>query len=247
MNRTLETKEYRFNEARHLHELFADGAWKSLTGCTTILSVLAKPALIQWSANMAVDYIYENISELITAKRERQDEILKEAKSAHRKKKELAGNFGTEVHAWIEKFIKGEKPEPLEDENKELACGNFVKWVDDNKVKFFESEKCLYSKKHWLGGIVDIVCEIDGQIWIADIKTGSGIYFEAFWQMAGYQIMLEEMGFDKPITGHIVLNLKKDGSFQEKRSVSNEDNKKGFMACLEIYRIQEKIKNQIIN
>ena len=40
---------YQFSEEGHLHIL--DG--KALTGVTTILGVIAKPALIQWSADEA--------------------------------------------------------------------------------------------------------------------------------------------------------------------------------------------------
>lgn len=240
MNKDIETNEYRFNEARHLHQLLVEGEWKNLTGCTTILGILAKPALISWAANMAVDYIIENGSS---------PEQLELARKAHTRKKEKAGNWGTVMHEWVEKYINGEVDESmtdLKDPMHQTGATNFIRWAKDNKVKFIESERNVYSKSLFLGGIVDIICEIDGEVWIADIKTGSGIYFEAFWQMAGYQIMLEEMGFEKPIKGHIVLNLKKDGSFEERRSVSMDECKKGFLACVDIYRIQEKIKNQII-
>lgn len=248
MNRDIETKEYRFNEKVHLHELLVDDEWKALTGCTTILGILAKPALIQWSANMAVDFIKDNFKGELT------EELLKEAKTAHRKKKEEAGQKGTDVHTMIEDWIalaiksnggvfEGEMPIVEDAEAKQLA--HFWNWAVSNKVKFLESEKTLYSKKYFLGGIVDILCEIDGEVWIADIKTGSGIYPEHFAQMAGYELMLNEMGYDKTIKGHIVLNLKKDGKFEEKRSVSTEDAKDFFLACVQVYRLQEKFNNVI--
>ena len=237
-------RNFTFNKEKHYYEL--DG--KRLYGVTTILSVLAKPALIQWSANMAIDFIQVALNE----KLELTPELLKDARNAHRKKKETAGDWGTEMHAWIEKEVKARISKedssllmPTDEKQKECA-ENFLKWIDSNKVTFLESEKHLYSKDLFLGGIVDLVCEIDGQVWIVDVKTGSGIYFEAFWQMGGYELLLKEMGFEKPVTGYIVLNLKKDGTFTERRSISNEDNKKGFLACLDIYRISEKVKNQII-
>jgi hypothetical protein len=45
-----------FDEKKHLY--FYDG--KPMTGCTTILGVLAKPALIPWAAKMAVEYIAQH-------------------------------------------------------------------------------------------------------------------------------------------------------------------------------------------
>lgn len=241
---------YRFSEGHHLHEICVGGVWKALTGCTTVLSVIAKPALIQWAANQAVEYIKANalkgnlgynISE----------EKLEEARNAHRVKKEKAGEQGTDVHSEVESLLKriieanGGIVGPDEVSDKPQIT-HFLNWARDNKVKFLESEKHIYSRHLFVGGIVDIVCEIDGQTWLVDIKTGSGIYPEHFWQMAGYQFMLQEMELHPNITGYIVLNLKKDGSFEEKRSISNLINQNAFMACLEIYRIQEKIKNQII-
>lgn len=244
---TIEPKEYRFNPIGHLHELFVDGEWKALTGVTTILGVLNKPALIQWSANMAVEYIEKNI----TLQSETWPELFKEAKIAHRRKKEEAGQKGTDIHSEVEKLVAG-----LITSNRGILKGDeksdypqvqhFIDWAVNNKVKFLETEKHLHSKTLFIGGIVDLLCEIDGKVWVADIKTGSGIYPEHFAQMAGYQIMLEEMGINKEIYGHIVLNLKKDGKFQEKRSVSNEDAKNFFLACVQCYRLQEKFNNQII-
>ena len=226
-------EKYRFNEKRHLHELFVDGQWKPLTGITTILSIVAKPALIQWSANQTVEYIKNNFKGELT------EELLKEAKYFHRKKKEKAGDWGTEIHALIEKYIKtGEENEKIK---------NFIDWVKNNKVKFLESERNIYSEKHFLGGIVDFVCEINGEIWIGDIKTSkSGLYAENMWQMAGYEIILNECSEYKDIKGYVLLNLKENGEFQEKRTTSNQEHQKAFLACLEIYRQKEKTNNQIL-
>ena len=245
MNRDLETKEYRFNEKEHLHELLVDGEWKALTGCTTILSVLAKPALIPWAAKVAVEFIetaHKSGLELT-------EQVFRDAKNAHRTKKEKAGDIGTQIHAEIESLIKEAILSPTRQiqGNKDVSelTQHFVKWAIDNNVKFLESEKHVYSKKMFLGGIVDIVCELDGKLWIADIKTGSGIYPEHFAQMAGYELMMGEMGYPE-MGGAVVLNLRKDGKFEEKRSISNEDAKKFFLACVDVYRLQEKFKNQII-
>jgi hypothetical protein len=232
-------KNYRFNKEKHLHEIEVDGEWKSLTGCTTILSVLAKPALISWAAKMAVEYIRENILKFDLSDPKQFEQLLLEAKSAHTKRKEKAGEWGTEIHSLIENYIKTGK------EDKKIK--NFIDWAIKNKVKFLSSEKNVWSEKLWIGGIVDFVCEIDGQIWIGDIKTsGSGIYPEHFWQCSGYDLMLKDMNLYPNVAGYLILNLKENGDILEKRSISNGDNTKAFLACLDIYRIQEKIKNQVI-
>ena len=93
-------KNFKFDEKEHLYTL--DG--KPLTGVTTVLSVIAKPALIQWSANQAVEYVKEHLTSLDDL-----DAVLKEAKVAHRKKKESAGDVGKAVHKAIENWIATKK------------------------------------------------------------------------------------------------------------------------------------------
>jgi len=243
-------EKYRFNKEEHLHQIEINGEWKDLTGCTTVLSVIAKPALISWAANMVVKYIIENAP--FTKEGYLIDEsLLEEARKAHTKRKEKAGGYGKETHKKIEEIItdaiKNNNGLIQSIETNEKSIKNFIDWAIKNKVKFLESEKNIFSEKLFIGGIVDFVCEIEEQIWIGDIKTsGSGIWPDNFWQCAGYHLMLKEMELYPNITGYLILNLKENGEILEKRSISNEDNIKAFLACLDIYRIQEKLKKQII-
>jgi len=250
------TKEFTFDKDRHLYKL--DG--HPMTGCTTILGVLAKPALIPWAAKMVVEYIQNNAQKEYYPVPENEDpgeynyivseQLLAEAKVAHTKRKEKAGDYGTKTHEIIAEIIADviEKSEGriLSGNNPNQSVQNFLDWAIENKVKFLETEKMIYSEDLFIAGTVDFVCEIDGQVWIGDFKTtGSGIYAEHFYQTAGYQVMLEAMGLYPNITGHLILNLKENGEFLEKRSVSNEANKKIFLNCLEIYRQTEKLKTNI--
>ena len=253
-------KEYRFSGQDHLHQILIGDVWKNLTGITTILSVLAKPALIQWAANEVVRHIQENAEreKLPVPKDEKEtlgnylvnDLLLEEARTAHTKKKEKAGDWGTKTHQEIEMLIQeaiSKNGEIIKREVVEKPIQNFIDWAVKNKVKFLASEKNIWSEKLWLGGIVDFICEIDGQVWIGDIKTSkSGIHSENFWQCAGYHLLLKDMGLYPKIKGYLILNLKKSGEMLEKRSVSNRDNIKAFKSCLTIYRIKEKVNNQII-
>jgi hypothetical protein len=219
----LEKVGFYFDEGSHTYYL--DG--KPLTGVTTVLQCIAKPALIQWAANMCADYIKENYSGELT------DELLKEARTAHRKKKEDAGQKGTDVHSLVENWIKtGVSPE---EPNKQFQ--NFVNWAQENKVKFLTSEQRVYSKKHWYAGTLDFICEIDGKKYIGDLKTSSGIYGrEYFFQCAGYRQALEEMG-ETDFHGSIIVRCGKKGDFETKESFDYETDRDGFNAALRLYRI----------
>lgn len=229
---------YTFDKEKHLHML--DG--KALTGTTSVLGVIAKPALIPWAVKTTADFLLDALKRGVEVTKD----LIEEAKKQHRLSKEKAGDWGTNLHAMVETYAKTGMTNPPVDEKMEQAFNHFLKWVTDNNVEFLESEKNVYSREMWVGGICDLVVKIGDQVWLADVKTGSGIYPEHFWQMASYEMCLKEMGLYDNVVGYIVLNLKKDGTFEEKRSVSNEDNQAAFKAALTIYRVQEKIKNNVI-
>ncbi len=223
------------------HHYLLDG--KKITGVTTILNVIAKPALINWAANMAVDYIkmrfekagdtrsefYENPLEL--------DRLLEEARKAHCQKRDKAGDIGTETHKWIEEWIKTKGDIDIHpDTQVRKMCQNFINWAETNKVKFLASEKRVYSEKFWFAGTYDFLAEIDGKTYLGDIKTSSGIYPEMWAQCAGYQICEEEQNPELKIDGNIIVNLKKDGTIQTKTSFDYVGYKKMFLSALVIYR-----------
>lgn len=234
-------KNYRFNKKDHIHEILKDGEWKPLIGVTSVLQVIAKPQLIQWSANMAVDFLETAVKSGL----ELTDEIYKDARSAHRKKKEEAGKKGTDVHKEIEDLVAG-----IIASNNGVFTGNetsgtpqiqkFIDWAVENKVKFLESEKHVFSESLWIGGILDLVIEMNGKRLIADIKTSSGIYNEAFFQMGAYDLCLEEMG--EEVDGYLVINLKKTGEFDLKIAENREINQKAFLSALELYKITQLLK-----
>jgi len=222
--------KFEFKESTHTYTL--DG--KRLTGVTTVLGVIAKPALIGWAANMAVDYIEENIGTALES--DTFEELLKQARKAHTKKKEKAAQAGTDIHAFIEAWIKDNETTMPVDSVAFKQADQFIDWVNKNKVKFLESEKIMYSEKMWLGGTVDAVAEIDGKKYVVDFKTQAKMWDQTpFLQTAAYQMMLEEMG-EKDFHGSLVLLLPKGGKLEEHYDWDLETNKKGFMAALELYR-----------
>lgn len=239
--------KFKFNKDGHSYTLNG----KLLTGCTTILGVVAKPFLIPWAAKMTTEYIRENAGKFDLTDPKQFEQLLLEAKLAHTKSKEKAGDYGTEMHAEIEKWIKScikNKKYKAKSKNPAVKKGleDFLVWTTKNDVRFLESEKKIYSKKYWLGGTLDIMAKLGKKTWIIDVKTAkSGLYAENFWQMAGYELMLKESTKYKKIDGYILLNLKENGEFIEKRSISNQEHIKAFLACLEIYRQKEKTNNII--
>jgi hypothetical protein len=230
----------RFQFDSETHSYLLDG--KPLTGVTTILGVIAKPALIAWAAKETVKYLDNNKPKtveiagvkVIPYTPDQFHDALDKAKAAHRAKKDSTADIGTKIHAWLEKFVKGKNPKRQAKIG--VVTDNFVKWANENQVKFISSELRVYSEKYWYAGTLDLILEMNGKKYVADIKTTSGIYDRTpFFQMAGYQIALEEYGM-KGIDGRIIIRCGKDGAFEVKESLDYETDKKGFLACLELYR-----------
>ena len=238
-------KDFKFNKEGHYYEL--DG--KRMYGVTTVLGVIAKPALIPWAVKTCVDYIKNNC---------KQDELMRylvhnmdldEAKSAHRKKKEDAGEKGTDAHSMAEGYVK-ECMETNQGLALELKSANeqvqhFIDWAVKNEVIFRASEKQVCNEGLWYAGTADLVIEIKGKKYIGDIKTSSAIYPEHFYQMAAYRLALESMG-EEGFDGSVVIRLGKDNKFKEEKDVQYrydfETDKAAFLGALAIFKAGETYK-----
>jgi hypothetical protein len=235
---------FRFNEATHRY--YYDG--KQMTGVTTILGVIAKPQLIKWAADMAVDYILEHRSGKDTEYDDdfnpKEDNIevnpltLEEARTAYAKKRDTAADLGTKIHEEVEQFIQcrmnGLDYFPENDQVK-----HFIDWADKYKVEFLDSEVQVYSKRYFVAGTYDFSCMIDGKKYMGDLKTGNALYPEYFYQCAAYRMMALEMG-QSDFSGSILVRVGKDGKFNEDEDViiseSFTDEKNAFLAALKLYR-----------
>lgn len=225
---------YTFDESDHVHKLNG----KPLNGVTTIIKqTVAKPALITWYMNTAVDYIAENCSEAPTK------EQLKAAKGEPTAVMQRAAKWGTRVHHACEKWAKtGELPLPDEDIYKSVV--NFTQFIQNNGFRIVEVERNVWSKELWIGGILDLVLEKNGKYYIADIKTSSGIYDDYFIQMGAYtKCMMEldiltEYGVES-ITGAIIINLKKDGKICWASSEAVEVMEQAFRNTLDLFRARD--------
>ncbi len=229
------------------HYYFADAEGKKeYTGITTILRVMAKPALIQWAANEAVKYIKENLS----YKRMKlfrkgyvvvKSSILDEASKAHTKKKEAAGEHGTDMHAlcekWILQSIKINSGTPLAG-SVPTNIKKFGDWAIDNVKTFLAAERPVHSKSLFLAGTIDFIAVMkDGRRVIGDLKTSSAIWYEAMLQVAAYRILAEEEG-DENYDAGVIVRMGKDGKFQVAERVNNQSDRDAFLGLLSVYRGQ---------
>ena len=239
-------KEFTFDEATHTYRLGGE----RMTGVTTILGVIAAPALIQWAANEAIKYIkvsagysedYKPTTEKMLSV---STTVLEEARTAHRKKTDKAADIGTLTHKEVEILIKENKlNEPYFHTNPkvEMMVNEFIKWAKHNEVEFLSSEEQVYHEELFYAGTFDFLCRINGKIYLGDLKTSSGIYNSMFYQTAAYEHALHDKNNreNKPaivISGHIIVNVKKVGGIDVRVSYNNVKNLEAFLAALVLYR-----------
>jgi len=199
-----------------------------LPSVTTILGVIAKPALIPWAATQertaviaAVRRAYEDTVELgelpdpemfmeLTA-----TEIEKE--KAYRSSLRKAAKIGTQVHERIEWEFLGElgrprkeTPPPLDSAEAERSFGRASDWRKATNLKVLDTERMVASLHGQYAGTLDALVEVDGRVGILDFKTGKRVYEEALLQGCAYRLALAEEGI-KTETGWIVLLPKSEG------------------------------------
>lgn len=182
-----------FNEAKHQYKW--GGEW--VPSVTTILQRLNKPALIQWAANCAIDYVRDKL--LDDGEYDWRD-VLEDARTAHARVRDSAGDVGTLVHK-IAKNILGENATwaadvgiiPAKAQN---ALKAFEDWRSRHEIEPIALERRIFSQEYQYAGTCDYFGYIDGALSWLDFKTGGArIYDEAWLQTAGYRIaMCEELG-----------------------------------------------------
>lgn len=186
---------------------------------TTILGVLDKPALIQWAANEACNFVAEAWEPNAAYSREHRDEILKQARYAHKRKKEEAATLGTLAHEHIEAFLRdGNWPtgyawDSLPDEVQN-SLTLFREWWDQQDLKVVATEKYLANLELGYGGTLDFLCEdSQGRLVVWDWKTSKGIYGEMKLQLAAYVGALALNGYTVQQAGILRIG-KEDADFE---------------------------------
>lgn len=125
-----------------------------------------------------------------------------------------ASHTGTQAHNTIESFLSN-KIEEWESDN--IPFRAFLAWYHQiidggNSFIVIAMEQKLSCR--WFGGTYDLLCKINGRIYLVDFKTSNHITEKYFMQLAAYMYMLAEKSIH--VDGLIVLQLSKiDETFNE--------------------------------
>ena len=129
-----------------------------------------------------------------------------------------ASEEGTQVHEMIEEYLNGkelkflEHGRPMYDPNVWQMFLRFVEWWEEYNPTLIEAEVHLFSDELKVAGTCDLVCEINGELWVIDFKTSNHLQTTYDLQTAMYAKCFEEC-FGKKVdrTGILWLKSSKRG------------------------------------
>lgn len=184
-----------------------------IPGVTSILGILDKPALMPWAAKMATEYVKAHYKEGMP--KAELEALCDLAKGEHRRKKEEAGDYGSQVHDLANKVLRG-IPVKLPDPGPVLNGFNaFQEWLSANDVKVIDTECICFSKSAFFAGAFDLLAAVNGLLTKIDFKTSSGVYKDHKMQLGGYKYAWEEEHNGERIEQLGIIHLdKKNGKMK---------------------------------
>lgn len=172
----------KFYPSSHRYKL--DGAW--VTGVTTLLGVLDKPAIPKWAAKSVAEYVANNREGVEHLYGMGQGPMVQALKDVPWQQRDEAANRGTEVHDFAERIARGEEVDVPD-----LLVGHVescLAFLDEWDIKPVLIEQCVGSRQYKYAGKLDLVADHNqGPRAIFDYKTSkSGIYANTAFQLVAY-------------------------------------------------------------
>src|SRR5690348_16205234 len=177
--------------------------WPSVT---TVLDIIAKPALGPWYAKEERRYFEAAMLEVLSKPGARDPEYVLTAvatavtgvKAADRAKQQAA-TIGTAVHAGIEWALRtqlGEDagPEPRLPDAAAWAVESWKDWAKSVALEPLAIERTVYCEVCGYAGTLDLYARVSGIPTVIDWKSGKAIYPEAFLQNVAYRHAADRRG-----------------------------------------------------
>jgi genome maintenance exonuclease 1 len=187
---------------------------------TTILSVVGKPALVQWAKRVAIESVRAALDGVRELTRDQLDEVLDQALEEPERQRDAAATRGSSLH---EEILRQVKETGYDEFGVLLRLG----------VSPLAAEYVLYSDRHCYAGTTDLVATTDGNgLVVIDWKSG-GVWPEHALQIGAYRLALEEMT-GRPVVAGYVVGLREGVPIVHQ--VDLELASAGFLSALGLYQ-----------
>jgi hypothetical protein len=207
-----------------VHTKYVDDLYQPVPSVTTVLGVIAKPALIHAAWKLGC-----------------------EGKD-YRKAWGQKADVGTLTHKTILSHLTGielstREYSPEDVDQAETCFLKYLDWEKKNPFKVIKAETSMVSNCYGFGGTVDLLCDLQGYgVTLIDFKSGQAIYDEMAYQLAGYHYLSVENNLT-PQHWMIVRIGRDDKEGFEVRSYDNiEPYWEVFKAALSLYKSIARVK-----
>ena len=227
--------------------------WPSVT---TVLDIIAKPALGPWYAKEERRCFEAAMLEVLTKPGARDPEYVLAAvaeavsgvKAADRAKQQAA-TIGTAVHAGIEWELRtrlGEDagPAPCLPDAAAWAVESWKDWARTVALDPLAIERAIYCDLCGYAGTLDLYARVGGVLTVLDWKSGKAIYPEAFLQNVAYRHAAARQGL--PSAQGLIVRLPKllEDPAWEVMPVPERLTLEDFLAALSLWRWQRAMAGQ---
>lgn len=156
---------------------------KRLRRVTTLLGGIPKDALPNWAAKEVAEFAYDNRAHWSELDRTNAVNLLKGAPWA---KRDDAADRGLAIHKTVEAWIRKEgMPEGLS-ADESLCAANAIRFLMARKSKVLGCEITVVNEKIGYAGTFDLWDVVDGESWILDWKSSTGVYPNHAVQQVAY-------------------------------------------------------------
>jgi len=181
---------------------------------TSILNIIEKQGLRTWAMNMALQYVRDNLAEVMAGppgladapmKSDytlglRIEELLEEAAKAHLVKRDTAADYGTEAHALLQQLVID--PNTAVPDKFAPVVNAWDEWLNESDISIIATEMSVYYHDSVqneppisFAGTADLIAvDSDNNPVICDYKTGAKVYPEYALQMGAYSLGLSYCG-----------------------------------------------------
>jgi hypothetical protein len=228
---------HRFLPRGHQHYISKNGGpFVRKSGVTSYIGIMDKSTpLGKWQQGMTLDFLLDAVAAGVKL-----DEAkCIEAVIQHELYLKDASDIGHEIHGWCEHYIRHQLKQPGYEKLPDIpnfpeaqtGVSSFLAWAEEHKVKWYSTERAVYSMKHDFIGIMDFEARIDGLHCMGDFKSSNGLYNSVRMQTAAYADADEEergpkfAGYD----GRYALRLAK---YTEEEYIKRETRKQEIRVAL---------------
>lgn len=237
----------KYRDVGHAYSRSIDnGDFKEVVGVTTIINkTLHKEGLSLWPMYEALNWLKEH------------PEDFEGAEKAHVKKSDKGKDTGTLVHGAIELLLKESLPHRQYDSlspQAKKAVDAFGDWFLEHKPEVLATEQLIYSLEHDYAGRTDAILEMDGKVYVSDIKTNNrtrtaplGVYDSHIVQLGGYSLAYREMG--NKVDDLMVIAVDKSGKLDTVKAsdlgLSVEFCEDAFLQTCKLYKFLNPLQRQL--